>query len=89
MAFPALILRDNNEGAYDAVDGTAFHDYGGELSMMSQLNDMFPEKHAYLTERAVWGTTGADRIVQYFRNWARSYNTWVTMLDSDINTHQW
>ncbi|MBJ6362662.1 carbohydrate-binding protein [Paenibacillus sp. MAHUQ-46] len=89
MAFPALILRDNVEGAYDAVDGTAFHDYGGELSMMSQLHDMFPEKNAYLTERAVWGTTGADRIVQYFRNWARSYNTWVTMLDSDINKHQW
>lgn len=89
MAFPALVLGDELEGAYDAVEGTAFHDYGGELSMMSVLQEMFPEKSVYLTERAVWGTTGADRIAQYFRNYARSYNSWVTMLDSDIATHQW
>lgn len=89
MAFPALVLGDQVEGAYDAVEGTAFHDYGGELSEMSRLHDMFPEKSVYLTERAVWGTTGADRIAQYFRNYARSYNNWVTMLDSDIATHQW
>ncbi|RIX60563.1 protein GluA [Paenibacillus nanensis] len=89
MAFPAMVLGDAAEGAYDAVEGTAFHDYGGELSEMSRLHDMFPEKSVYLTERAVWGTTGADRIAQYFRNYARSYNNWVTMLDSDIATHQW
>ncbi|REK74734.1 glycoside hydrolase family 3 N-terminal domain-containing protein [Paenibacillus paeoniae] len=89
MAFPALVLGDEVEGAYDAVEGTAFHDYGGELSMMSVLQEMFPEKSVYLTERAVWGTTGADRIAQYFRNYAKSYNSWVTMLDSDIATHQW
>lgn len=87
MAYPAQLLRD--PAAYEAVDGTAFHDYGGELSEMTRLKELFPEKNVYLTERAVWGTQGADRIAQYFRNWARSYNSWVVMLDSDIRAHQW
>ncbi|CDN43790.1 glycoside hydrolase family 3 N-terminal domain-containing protein [Paenibacillus sp. P22] len=87
MAYPAQLLRD--KAAYAAVDGTAFHDYGGELSEMTKLHDLFPDKNVYLTERAVWGTKGADRIAQYFRNWARSYNSWVVMLDSDIKSHQW
>ncbi|CAM3042872.1 glycoside hydrolase family 3 N-terminal domain-containing protein [Paenibacillus sediminis] len=87
MNYPAPILSD--PANREAVDGTAFHDYGGDLGMMSQLHDMYPEENVYLTERAVWGTTGTDRIAQYFRNWARSYNSWVAMLDSDINTHQW
>jgi beta-glucosidase len=89
MAYPAQILGNPVEGAYDAIEGTAFHDYGGELSMMTTLQNLFPEKSVYLTERAVWGTSGADRIAQYFRNYARSYNSWVTMLDSDISSHQW
>jgi beta-glucosidase len=89
MTYPAQILKDNGEGAYDAVDGTAFHDYGGDLSEMTRLHNLYPEKNVYLTERSVWGTTGADRMAQYFRNWAKSYNAWVTMLDSDIATHQW
>ncbi|OME86315.1 hypothetical protein BK120_10195 [Paenibacillus sp. FSL A5-0031] len=89
MAYPAQILGNSVEGAYDAIEGTAFHDYGGELSMMTELQKLFPQKSVYLTERAVWGTTGADRIAQYFRNYAKSYNSWVTMLDSDISSHQW
>lgn len=89
MAYPAKILQDNVLGAADALDGTAFHDYGGDLGLMSQLKEMYPDKEVYLTERAVWGTQGADRMAQYFRNWARSYNSWVLMLDSNIATHHW
>lgn len=75
--------------ASDAVDGAAVHDYGGELSNMTTLHNNYNEKSIHLTERSVWGTTGADRIAQYFRNYAESYNCWVTMLDSNISTHQW
>jgi beta-glucosidase len=90
MAYPAQILKDNTPGgAYDAIEGTAFHDYGGELSEMTRLHNMYPEKDVYLTERSVWGTEGMDRIAQYFRNWAKSYNSWVIMLDSDIAEHHW
>jgi len=87
MVYPAQILALEENRA--VIDGTAFHDYGGDLALMTQLHDLYPDKNVYLTERAVWGTEGADQIAQYYRNWARSYNSWVVMLDSDINTHQW
>ncbi|WP_440894693.1 glycoside hydrolase family 3 N-terminal domain-containing protein [Amphibacillus sp. Q70] len=87
QSYAARFLQDDD--GYAAIDGTAFHDYGGSLSEMTKIKEQFPDKDVYLTERSVWGTHGADRIAQYFRNYARSYNSWVVMLDSDINTHQW
>ncbi|WP_238884197.1 glycoside hydrolase family 3 N-terminal domain-containing protein [Clostridium sp. YIM B02551] len=81
------ILNDSEGNA--AVDGVAFHDYGGEPTAMTQVHNLFPSKSMNLTERAVWGTKGADRIAQYFRNYAESYTSWVTMLDSNIAPEQW
>ncbi|RXZ84027.1 glycosyl hydrolase [Paenibacillaceae bacterium] len=68
--------------AYALSDGTAFHDYWGHLSSMTAAHEAYPDKPIYMTERSVWGTRGADRIIQYFRNYARSYNAWVTLLDT-------
>jgi O-glycosyl hydrolase len=48
---------------------------------MSLLHDEFPASRIYFTEGSVYGVAGARSIVQYFRNWAKSYNAWVTMLD--------
>lgn len=81
MSYGGNLLKD--EGAYKATDGVAFHDYRGEPTDMTTLHNEFPEKEMFLTERSTWGTWGANRIVEYFRNWACSYNAWVTMLDSD------
>lgn len=72
-----------------SIAGIAFHDYAGEPKAMGEISRAFPDKSIHLTERSVWGTAGADRIAQYFRNGAASYNAWVTMLDSDISTHHW
>ncbi|WP_167746958.1 carbohydrate-binding protein [Cohnella luojiensis] len=72
----------NDPEAYALSDGTSFHDYWGYLSSMSEAYEAHPDKPIYMTERSVWGTKGADRIIQYFRNYARSYNAWVTLLDS-------
>lgn len=70
-----------------AISGTAFHDYDGEPTAMNQVlkqyQNQLPGFSVNLTERSVWGTKGADRILQYFRNGAESYNSWVTMLDSN------
>ncbi|WP_225409468.1 glycoside hydrolase family 30 beta sandwich domain-containing protein [Stigmatella hybrida] len=72
-----------------AVDGVAFHDYAGEPSVMTEVRNAYPNKNILMTERAVWGTAGADRMAQYFRNWAAGYNSWVTMLDSNIQPEKW
>jgi len=79
----------NDKEGYAAVDGIALHDYEGEPSAMYEIHAAYPDQPIFLTERSVWGTRGADRIAQYFRNYASSYNAWVTMLDSQIGTHQW
>ncbi|MBC8059612.1 MAG: glycosyl hydrolase [Clostridiaceae bacterium] len=84
----AIETLDSKE-ALAAIDGIAFHDYDGEPTTMQEVKELFPDKDVMLTERSVWGTKGADRIAQYFRNSAISYNSWVTMLDSNITPHQW
>lgn len=77
--FPATILRDPQAARY--VDGSAFHLYEGKPAAMSRLRDRFPDKHLYFTEGSTYGVEGAQQIISYFRNWARSYNAWVTLID--------
>ncbi|MFC7534188.1 ricin-type beta-trefoil lectin domain protein [Actinoplanes sp. GCM10030250] len=75
--------------AYNAVDGLAFHDYSGEPSTMGQVKNSYPAKDVAMTERAVWGTTGANRIVDYLRNHSIMYQNWVTMLDQNRQPEKW
>ncbi len=77
--FPATILRDPQAAEY--VDGSAFHLYEGKPAAMSRLHREFPHKPIYFTEGSVYGAQGAAEIISYFRNWSRSYNAWVTMID--------
>ena len=77
--FPATILRDPQAAQY--VDGSAFHLYEGKPAAMSTLHGEFPDKPIYFTEGSVYGAAGAAEIISYFRNWSRSYNAWVTMID--------
>ncbi|GAA2647213.1 hypothetical protein GCM10010399_95270 [Dactylosporangium fulvum] len=75
--------------ARSSVDGIAFHDYAGDPSAMAQVKATYPDKDVLMTERSVWGTSGADRIVQYFRNQATLYEGWVSMLDQNRSPERW
>jgi glucosylceramidase len=77
--FPATILRDAQAAQY--VHGSAFHLYEGRPEAMSKLHREFPDKPVYFTEGSVYGAKGATEIISYFRNWSRSYNAWVTLID--------
>ncbi len=79
--FPTTILSD--EKAYGYVDGTAFHLYEGKPEAQTALKEAFPEKPIYFTEGSTFRTRGAVQIIDILRNWARSYNAWVVMLDED------
>jgi glucosylceramidase len=72
-----------------SVDGIAFHDYAGDPSTMATVKATYPDKDVMMTERSVWGTAGADRIVQYFRNQATFYEGWVSMLDQNRAPERW
>ena len=69
--------------ALAATDGIAFHDYAGDPSAMGMLHDLHPDKDIFFTEKTLWGVAGVDRAAQYFRNWSRSYVSWLTMLDQN------
>ena len=77
--FPATILRDPAAAAF--VDGSAFHHYVGTPDAMTRLREKFPDKHLYFTEGSTFGTEGAAQIISFLRNWARTYNAWVTVID--------
>ncbi len=79
--YPRNILSDPGAARY--VQGTAFHPYEGKASDMGAFHDEFPDKDVYLSEGSMTGVRGAVRIVEFLRNWARSYNSWVTVADSN------
>lgn len=81
LGWPRNVLSDPDAAQY--IDGTAFHHYLGEPEAMSRLREVFPSKHIYFTEGSTFETPGAIRIINYLRNWARSYNAWVTMIDDN------
>ncbi|MFO7907911.1 MAG: glycoside hydrolase family 30 beta sandwich domain-containing protein [Pirellulaceae bacterium] len=42
---------------------------------------MFPSRNIYFTEGSTFGTPGAIAIIGILRNWARTYNAWLTIID--------
>ena len=77
--FPRAILSDPQAAQY--VDGTAWHLYEGKVDTQSIIQAEFPDKHTYFSEGSVFRAAGAVRLTQILRNWSRSYNSWVIMLD--------
>lgn len=61
--YPVEVLTD--PGARQYVDGTAFHLYGGDINVMSDLYSYFPDKKLYFTEQ--W--TGANSNFGNDLNW--------------------
>jgi beta-glucosidase len=68
-----------------AVDGVAFHDYRANpiFEGLRTIGQEYPSKTVAVSERYLFGTFGMDRIVNYYRNNAISYTSWVTMLNTN------
>lgn len=82
LFYPETVLKDSQANKY--VSGTAFHNYGGKATAMSELHDEYPDKNIFFSEGSAFGVRGAAQIVEILRNWATTYNAWVTILDSDL-----
>ncbi len=81
--YPRNILSDPEAAQY--VGGTGFHAYAGKPDALTDFHNEFPEKPLYFTEGSAPGVRGAMRIISLLRNWCRSYNAWVIMIDYDGN----
>lgn len=81
ISYPRTILSDAK--AAEFVDGAAFHGYVGQPSGMSTFHAEFPSVPIRFTEGSVFGINGAIDLIERLRNWASSYNAWVTILDEN------
>lgn len=81
LSHPRLILRDPRAAGF--VDGVAFHHYAGEPTGMTVFHEEFPRWPIYFTEGSVFSIHGAHDLIERLRNWACTYNAWVTMLDEN------
>ena len=78
--------------ANEFIDGVAWHPYMGEVSSMSLVHNLFPNKHAYYTEGGP-DLTKPDYLNEWSKwgeifngvlnNWARSITSWNLALDEN------
>jgi glucosylceramidase len=94
-SYPLSILGDPAASKY--VDGTAFHLYGGQPSVLTQVHDAYPKKNLYLTEQSVTARRGqgplgiAEPVRQVMigatRNWSRNVLLWNLAADPQNGPH--
>lgn len=93
-SYPLSILADPAAAKY--VDGTAFHLYGGEGSVLTQVHNSYPKKNLYLTEQSVTegreGPLGIAEPVREVmigatRNWSRNVLLWNLAADPHNGPH--
>src|SRR5260370_3897901 len=94
-SYPLSILGDPAASKY--VDGTAFHLYGGETSVLTQVHDAYPKKNLYMTEQSVTAWPGEGRLgiaepasrvmIGATRNWSRSVLLWNLAADPQNRPH--
>ena len=94
-SYPLSILGDPAASKY--VDGTAFHLYGGETSVLTQVHDAYPKKNLYMTEQSVTGRRGGGPLgiaepvrsvmIGSTRNWSRNVLLWNLAADPQNGPH--
>ena len=85
--FVKPMLED--EALRKAIDGVAFHDYGGDPYVMGELFEKYPDVNFYMTERTITTVRDMDTLVRELRNGARSYAQWTTMSDEYGGPHSY
>lgn len=93
-AYPLAILND--PAANPFVDGSAFHLYAGDISALSTVHNLFPNKNVYFTEQwtSSTGNFGGDLdwhvknvIIGSMRNWSRTALEWNVANDASFGPH--
>ncbi len=92
--YPEYILAD--AAAAQFVDGSAFHLYAGNISALSGVHTLFPNKNLYFTEQYVGGPGNfqsdmewavKNLIVGAPRNWSRNVLEWNLAADQNYGPH--
>jgi len=93
--YPLTTLHDPEAAKY--VDGSGFHNYGGEMSAMTTLHNARPDKNLYFTEQMVVEKPGSSTIeiaaqvkrliIGATRNWSRNVILWNLAADPKNDPH--
>ena len=87
--YPAHIFEDPEASRY--VHGSAWHNYGGSVSVLDGVHERFPDKEIYFTEASIgtWNYSFEDCLIHDFRDiflgtlgrWGKGVTLWNLMLD--------
>lgn len=89
--YPLQILKDSDAAQY--VAGSAWHNYGGSVSVLDNVHSSFPDKEIYFTEASIgtWNYSFDSCLINDFRDiflgtlgrWGKGVTLWNLMLDSE------
>lgn len=93
--YPLTTLQDPEAAKY--VDGSGFHNYGGELSAMTTMHMIRPDKNLYFTEQMIIEAPNKQTIdiaspvkriiIGATRNWSKNVILWNLAADSLNDPH--
>jgi glucosylceramidase len=93
--YPLALLSDPVISRF--ADGSAFHNYGGDMGAMSKVHMARPDKNVYLTEQMITERPGSPTIniaasvkrmiIDTTRNWSRNVILWNLAADPQNQPH--
>jgi glucosylceramidase len=89
----APLVNDTAIRNHPNFGGIAWHDYGGNPSTESTVHNQFPTVNMYNTEHSGGTWVGNQQsedmgdLVDYFRNWGRSWTKWSMAVDEQMGPH--
>lgn len=92
--YPLSILNDATTNNF--IDGSAFHLYAGDISVLSTIHYSFPNKNIYFTEQytASNGNFAGDLkwhlknvVIGSLRNWSKNVLEWNLANDASFSPH--
>jgi glucosylceramidase len=93
--YPLALLSDPVISRF--ADGSAFHNYGGDMSAMSKVHMARPDKNVYFTEQMITERPGSPTIniaasikrmmIDTTRNWSRNVILWNLAADPQNGPH--
>jgi glucosylceramidase len=92
-AWVAPLINDSAIRNHPNFGGIAWHDYGGSPSTETAVHNQFPNVNMYNTEHSggTWvGNQQAEDmgdLIDYFRNWGRSWTKWSMAVDEQMGPH--
>ena len=88
--YPVRIFDDPEANHYTA--GSAWHNYGGKVSVLDGVHGRYPDKEIYFTEASIgtWNYDFGNCLINDFRNiflgtlgrWGKGVTLWNLMLDT-------